>query len=317
MSDNDQKPILVTGSHRSGSTWVGQMIARSPAVAYIHEPFNIEPHPGHFGGQFDTWFTYVCDSNADQYEPYLRECLALTYPLATKLRASKSPAHVGRSLVSWSRFNASKGMGRRPLMKDPLAVFSAEWLARTFDMRVIMLIRHPAAFAGSIKEANWSHPFQHFLDQPLLMRDHLSAFRGDLERYAAAEQDIVDQAILLWNMIHATILTYRDRHPRWYFVRHEDISIAPQEAFGHIYRYLNLDYSPAIQEQIMQFSQSSQDDGADPSVSIRRDSLYNLNRWRDRLTDDEIDRVREATHEISRHFYDETHWQETENSHIG
>lgn len=308
MSDATQQPILVTGSHRSGSTWVGQMIARSLSVAYIHEPFNIEPHPGHFGGQFDTWFTYVCDSNAHLYEPYLRECLALTYPLATKLRASRSPAHVGRSVASWARFNASKTTGQRPLVKDPLAVFSAEWLSRTFDMQVIMLIRHPAAFAGSIKEANWSHPFQHFLDQPLLMHDHLAEFEGELRRFAGTEQTIVEQAILLWNMIHTTILRYRERQPAWYFGRHEDISVAPRELFGQIYDYLQLDYSPAIQAEIGQFSQSEEVDAADPTVSIRRNSLYNLNRWRDRLTEEEIDRVREATHDISRHFYDDTDW---------
>ena len=34
----DTKPILVTGSHRSGSTWVGKMLATSPSVNYIHEP---------------------------------------------------------------------------------------------------------------------------------------------------------------------------------------------------------------------------------------------------------------------------------------
>ena len=34
------KPILVTGAHRSGTTWVGKMLALAPGVAYVHEPFN-------------------------------------------------------------------------------------------------------------------------------------------------------------------------------------------------------------------------------------------------------------------------------------
>ena len=33
------RPILVTGSHRSGSTWVGNMIALSPEIQYIPETF--------------------------------------------------------------------------------------------------------------------------------------------------------------------------------------------------------------------------------------------------------------------------------------
>ena len=41
-SGRTARPILVTGSHRSGSTWLGQMIGASDAVGYIHEPFNID-----------------------------------------------------------------------------------------------------------------------------------------------------------------------------------------------------------------------------------------------------------------------------------
>ena len=38
------KPILVTGAHRSGTTWVGKMLALAPGVAYLHEPFS-PTHP--------------------------------------------------------------------------------------------------------------------------------------------------------------------------------------------------------------------------------------------------------------------------------
>jgi hypothetical protein len=31
-------PVLVTGIHRSGTTWVGKMLAAAPGVVYINEP---------------------------------------------------------------------------------------------------------------------------------------------------------------------------------------------------------------------------------------------------------------------------------------
>ena len=34
------KPILLTGSNRSGTTWTGKMIASSDEVFYVEEPFN-------------------------------------------------------------------------------------------------------------------------------------------------------------------------------------------------------------------------------------------------------------------------------------
>src|SRR3954447_1155356 len=38
------RPILVTGSHRCGSTWGGRMIASPPRVGYVGEPFNAFNH---------------------------------------------------------------------------------------------------------------------------------------------------------------------------------------------------------------------------------------------------------------------------------
>jgi LPS sulfotransferase NodH len=33
-----QRPILVTGAHRSGTTWVGKMLALAAGTGYAHEP---------------------------------------------------------------------------------------------------------------------------------------------------------------------------------------------------------------------------------------------------------------------------------------
>jgi hypothetical protein len=70
-----RKPILVTGSHRSGTTWVGRIIASSPSVAYIHEPFHIRHDPDVCPARFDHWFTYVCEENEDQYRKPIKEML--------------------------------------------------------------------------------------------------------------------------------------------------------------------------------------------------------------------------------------------------
>ena len=40
MFDMTRIPILVTGSHKAGTTWVGEMLAASRRVGYISEPFN-------------------------------------------------------------------------------------------------------------------------------------------------------------------------------------------------------------------------------------------------------------------------------------
>ena len=48
------KPILITGCHRSGSTWVGKMLSLPVRVIYVSEPFN----PGYGLKVFKNWFKY-------------------------------------------------------------------------------------------------------------------------------------------------------------------------------------------------------------------------------------------------------------------
>ena len=121
--------------------------------------------------------------------------------------------------------------GAIPLLKDPIAVFSAEWLNTTFGTEPVLLVRHPAAFAASVKRLDLRHPFGHFLAQPLLMRDWLEPYAEQLETFARREQDIVDQAILLWNVIHHALAEYRTRHPDWILLRLEDLSRGRSTSF--------------------------------------------------------------------------------------
>ncbi|WP_075261386.1 sulfotransferase [Geobacillus thermocatenulatus] len=50
-------PILVTGAHRSGTTFVGKMLSLHPSIGYIQEPFNKD-----FGVKgIENWFLYTVD----------------------------------------------------------------------------------------------------------------------------------------------------------------------------------------------------------------------------------------------------------------
>ena len=170
MNNSNKKPILITGSHRSGSTWTGRMIALSNNVAYIHEPFNLHHRPGICKAQFKYQFPYICNENEYPYLNHLKDCINFKYNFLEELKITKSLKDIVRAILNYSRFTKYRILRKRPLIKDPIAVFSAEWLAQRFNMDVVVLIRHPAAFAGSLKKVKWSHPFEHFIEQQLLMK---------------------------------------------------------------------------------------------------------------------------------------------------
>ena len=61
------RPILVTGAHRSGTTWIGKMLALAPGVGYIHEPFSPATAPGISSAAFDVYFICIIVENEVRY----------------------------------------------------------------------------------------------------------------------------------------------------------------------------------------------------------------------------------------------------------
>jgi hypothetical protein len=236
--------------------------------------------------------------------------LEFRYAPAAELRAVRSPRDVGRLMRDARRFGDYRRRHARPLVKDPVALLAAPWLARSFDMDVVVMIRHPAAFASSLKRMGWTHPFGDFLVQPALMDGPLAAYRGQVERYAADPPDVVDQAGLLWAMLHDVIDGYRTDHPEWQFVRHEDLSTDPQAGFRQLCDRLGLHYDGPLEERL-----AHDTDAGNPveavngtAHTLQRDSRANVTTWRTRLTPEEIARVREATAAVSPRFYGEDEW---------
>jgi hypothetical protein len=303
------KPLLVTGSHRSGTTWVGKMIAASPAMAYIHEPFNPLHHPGICTAVFPYWFMYVTNENEAAFYQPIKDTLAFRYHMLPELRAIRSARHVGRLARDCSNTMLYKMRRATPLVKDPIALFSSEWLVERFDMDAIVLIRHPAAFASSLKRLHWGHDFSQFLKQPLIMRDYLSPFEEEITAFAQKEHDILDQAMLLWRMMHHVILTFRQAHQDWMFLRHEDISADPVQHFKYIFKRLNLDFTENVEKTIRLYSSDSNPvEAAHGHTLIKRDSKSNTKAWKKSLTPDEILTIRRNVEPVSHAFYSDADW---------
>lgn len=324
------KPILVTGSHRSGTTWTGRMLAAAPRIAYIHEPFNASHqgiHPTVNPKPFEYWFQYLCEENSQGYDVVFDGILKHRYFPGVNLTNLRTARKVAKSITlrrlmstlaiksatrllhAQGRFLLHKINRHRPLIKDPIAVFSAEWLSRRYDMNVLVMLRHPAAFCSSLKIRNWTFDFNHFLNQPLLMEKYLGCFTDDIHEHARTEKDIIDQGALLWNCIHHTIRIYRDSHPDWLFVKHEDLSADPVNQFKSIYRQFGLEFTSQAKHEILRSSGAHNPVEQQTGNEFSRNSKENIFNWKTRLTPDEIARIRLKTAEIAPHFYDDSSWQ--------
>ncbi len=304
------RPILVTGAHRSGTGWVGSMIAASPspAVAYLWEPFSVLHRPGVLDVRFPYWFPYVCHENEGPYRGPVGDMLAFRYRSGAELRAVRSPKDLGRFFRDRQRFRSFRRRGARPLLKDPIAVMSAAWLADTFDMDVVVLVRHPAAFVNSVRSRGLRHPFADFLAQPLLMRDLLPDFEEEVRAFAAQERPLLDQGVLLWRIIHHVILGYRDRYPGWTYVRLEDVARDPLGRFEELYARLGQSMDDRARATIAAHSAASNPSEVPDPADLRRDSLSSISTWKARLTPQEVRTIRDAVEPISKELYAEEDW---------
>ena len=157
-------PILVTGTHRSGTTWVGKMLAADAMTAYVSEPLNVLHRPGVFRPKIKYWYQYVCEENESEYLPAFYELLEFDYHLWDEIRSLRSRRDFLRMGRDFVIFYNGLMRGQRVLMKDPFAVFSTPWFARKLHCRVVITVRHPAAFASSLKRLHWLFDFQNLLN---------------------------------------------------------------------------------------------------------------------------------------------------------
>lgn len=304
------RPILVTGSHRSGSTWVGRMLAQAQELVYLHEPFNADySDPGTCGARFEFRFTYVTAENEAEYFPYLRKTTRLEYNWSAALRSVHSWAElqtVWRAGQAWRRRRAA---GNRLLIKDPLALLSAPWLAERFGAQVVVLIRHPAAFVSSIKRFDWRSPLAELLAQPLLLRDYLHPFAAEIAEYAQPEYSVVEQAAIFWKMLYFVVGRFQEHYADWFFVRHEDISRHPQAEFERLFAFLALSFTPEVAATIETYTRADNPSDTGENFGVARvDSRANIWSWRQRLSAEEIATVRRLTRPVAREFYADADW---------
>lgn len=272
--------------------------------SYIHEIFNLNKYYLDQPNLLNNWFTYVCEKNENDYYHPIKKVLSFKTPISSVVKMN---GVIGIA-KSYAGYCYRKLANKRPLIKDPIAFFSSAWLYDTYNMDVIIIVRHPAAFVSSLYVANWEFDFNHLLNQPELINDLLLPFKDEIIDYVNRKHDIIDQAILLWNYIYYVALKYRDQYPEWMFVRHEDLSLDPVNGFREIYKKLNLCFTKEIEEKIFEYTNEKNPIEQVLTHGIARNSKKNIFNWKMRLSMSQISRIKEKTHLISENYYSEKEW---------
>lgn len=285
------------------------MLAANPQTAYISEPLNVLHRPGVYHADVEHWYPHITDANEVHYLFAFYKLMDLRYDLLSEmcsLRSRRDLMRMGRDLATFAN---GKIRRQRVLIKDPFALFSTPWFAEKLNCEVVITVRHPAAFASSLKRLNWPFDFNHLLNQPGLMRDHLEAERAEMQ--AMKPDDIVGQAALLWRMIYRFVHGTSGLFPDFKIVRHEDLSLDPVNGYRSLYTSLDLKFDEKVRDIILNSSSSENPVrlAKDSTFSVKLDSRAALSNWKKILSVEEISRVHKLTAGVSDLFYSEREWQ--------
>jgi hypothetical protein len=227
------QPVLVTGAIRTGTTWVGETLARSPDLEYIWEPYNplvrAWPHslvPHFMTGPYDA-------------QPLVDDIATSLVGLHSRGGLIGHPESFGREVQRRYRFAAARRAKRAALIKDPLAVLLARHLQERFGFRVVLCVRHPAGFVASCMRLGWDYDFENLLAQPQLMQ-RLSPWREEMEATVGRTGPMLHRVTLLWRVIYGALADGDLAPATPYVVRYEEAVADSAGAFHQLATELDL-----------------------------------------------------------------------------
>lgn len=301
------RPILLTGSHRSGSTWVGRVIASSAEVFYVHEPLNAGFAPHYLSLKGLPWYPHIHDRNAEPFQNAYGQLLSGRFP-PFNARFFRPDKLFRYRLLHAVTFRCAAARKKRFLLKEPFAVFSVDWFEEQFDAQTVLLVRHPAAFVASLRAKNWPFDFNSLHSQESLLNGPLKAFRKEIEEAVDNPLDLIGQGCLLWNCVTSHIQALAQGNPDRILIRHEDLCTDPMQGYRGLFDRLGLAWSKRTARFIRRTSFRDRRDTGDPDFWFR-DSQAVAQNWKARLTTPEIRRIHDATRPVWMQFYRDSDWE--------
>ena len=295
------KPILISGCPRSGTTFCGNVISKSPAVFEVYEPFNNE-----FTYNFDlpSQFFRITPKNQHAYKPRIDRVLALrglTDRLSRLPRGAIDRARSNRDMASalalkkLVRDHDSFFHSSRISLKDPLAFFSADWLADVYDADIVMMCRHPGGVVSSYLNLGWEPETQYIVDHPLPLSN--GKFDEEIAAWRAAPEDVVGALILQWKIFTQATLDWQKLYPNWVYCLHDQLCDHPLDVLRYIFENIGLPFTDEITAKVL--NDTCAENIVDPAQhtqhNLKRRSCQLKHQWRKRLDADVTKRIERET----------------------
>ncbi len=290
--------LVICGLPRSGTTFLGQVVARDQRVTVIHEPLNKD-----FGVQdVPQWFPELQQSTSEGADAELLELIddiihaeatwtrtaPSEYSLATRL--SKT-IYGGSGGLAWAKLGFTKWLKRWPshvCWKDPFATFLVEHLMQTYGARVVGLIRHPGAL---------------YVSQS---RQYLPSYSDWTVSSGDAETHHLEQVAALWIKQAHYFSEMATRYENFLLLTHEDLCCSPLDQAERVCTHFDIELTTEMIEFIKHSTEGNKITATPGKLhSFRRNSRQLIDDWRTDISEEHAHQLRTLVGNNISPFYDQ------------
>lgn len=299
------RPIVIVGLPRSGTTWTLRALGSAEGVTTILEPDNEDKQPSAIRAKGVVGRYPVLHPGEES--PAYRRLWEWIFAGAPEGRRSQlarrmlgpgavQRIHDGRfDPLTWLAGTVAgppplnpgaprPAFGGRVVAKSIHAQLSIEWLAEEFDVDVVLLLRHPANVLASWLELNLK-------DARNTTLEHSAAIRTRyLEPWGVPlpGPEVIEQMSWRIALLVAVLEDVSSRHPDWPIRVHERLCVDPVAEFKTLYRDLRLGWGPSTEE----FLRTHNAPGS--GFAVNRVASEVSDSWKRRLDDRQLETLREV-----------------------
>jgi hypothetical protein len=297
------RPIVIVGSPRSGTSWTMRALASAADTVHVLEPDSEDKWPAAIHAKRRLGRYPVLQPGA--HSPAYRRLWAWSLQGAHEPQRSVWARHIlgpgaedriydgRRDPVTWFASTLARDPRVLPasttgsdspriVAKSIHAQFAIEWIAAEFDTDVLFLLRHPASVLASWMELNLKDSRYSTLEH----RDDIRARYVEPWNLPLPGPDPIERMSWMIGLLMAAIEDTSARHPEWHIRTHEQLCADPTGEFRRLYGDLALPWGRATEE----FLDAHNSPGS--GFMVKRVASELTDSWQRRLDDDQLATLR-------------------------
>jgi hypothetical protein len=261
LNSDYKNTIFLSGTERSGSTWVSDLINYNNEYRYIFEPF---------------WPLKVPECKGLNAHQYIR-------PENRDVRSLRTTREIlsGKIRNKWTDQYHRKYFASKRLIKDIRTNLFLKWMKNNFpEIPIVFLMRHPCAVARSFFRRERTYSFlKPFVDQVNLVDDYLNPFMKKIDQVST---DL--EAIIFSWCIQNYVPLSQFKRKEIYVLFYERLCEYPEEETKRLFSFIGIKYENKVLEKIKRPSPQSFQESAIYTGGSLIDS------WREYFSNDDIEK---------------------------